>query len=109
MRPAVLTAKTVREIVEVLMRYLETSNILPVSLNHDFYWAINEHAKYDPYHEPTDHLLGQLYDDWDSLARLVKGEEPVLQDLVRLSSVLTYLAESSELQRSMDETGSSDC
>jgi hypothetical protein len=84
-----------RRTTEVLFKHLQDSGHETVELNEDYYWIISEKERYNPYHEPKNLMLGQLYDNWQNLQDLTAGRLlPIPAHFERLSSILTYLGDS---------------
>lgn len=83
-----------RGIANRLFDYLESSGSRFFELEKDFYWAVSERDRYNPYQEPAGLLLGQLYDDFEILKKLEAGElEPIRFHLTLLAAILTYIGD----------------
>lgn len=94
MTTASVSIDFLRGIANRLFDYLESSGSRSVQLEKDFYWAVSERDRYNPYQEPTGLLLGQLYDDLETLKKLEAGElEPIRYHFTLLAAILTYIGD----------------
>ena len=57
----------------------------------DYYWAMSDEDKYNPYEEPKELTLGQVSFDWDVLMEVKATEKS--EDIVLISYHLGCLAE----------------
>lgn len=89
-----ITVDQLRAITAKLMLHLEASGHSSVEVHHDFYWHIPEDQVYDLSHPPTDHTVGQLFDDWNELKKLLEtNRDPIAYDFVWLASLLRVIGE----------------
>ena len=89
-----ITLDELRAVSNLLFDYLEKCGHHSIDLDKDYYWVISEKDRYDPYENPKDVSLGQLYDDWHDLRNVMSGKfPPIAHHLVRLSSILSYVGE----------------
>lgn len=89
-----VTVRELRQVSNLLFDYLEKCGHHSIELEKDYYWIISETERYDPYNEPRNVYLGQLYDDWHDLQDIINSESsPIAHHLVRLSSILSYIGE----------------
>ena len=79
----------------MLFKHFEDLEIRSIELDDDYYWTIYDSLEvYDPYNEPKKLALGQLYDDLDSIEKVVRGDSEIVGcGAVWLSSLLRYLGE----------------
>jgi|SRR5215213_1063597 len=94
MKNETISVADLRQISNLLFDYLENTDTQSFGLEKDFYWQVPEREKYDPYRQPADLLLGQLFDDWESLQKLRSGTEPIMHHFAVLGAILTYLGDS---------------
>jgi len=58
----------------------------------DYYWAINQDEKYNPYQQPSELTIGQLSEDWDSMSEILnKQRSPISYDFVKISSLMQII------------------
>jgi hypothetical protein len=89
-----ITISELRKINLQLLDHLEICGHNVIEVDSDFYWTIKKEELYDPYKEPEALALGQLYDEYGFLKKIVDGEnEPTAYALVWLSAVLRYIGE----------------
>ncbi len=89
-----VTVRELRQASNLLFDYLDKCVHHSIELDADYYWIITEKERYDPYNEPKDLGLGQLYDDWQKMQEIAEGSsEPIAYHLVWLSAILTYVGE----------------
>lgn len=65
-----------------------------VRIEQDYYWDIPKDKLYDPTKDPSDLVLGQLYDDWDFLSSILADKEQAVSlMLIHLAPLLRYIGE----------------
>ena len=83
-----------RNIANAIFNHMENQlEIEQVSLGKDYYWCLSDDQRYNMLAEPEDHLVGQLFDDWDFIKPI--ADDPSLATplcLVHLAPLLEYLA-----------------
>ena len=90
----IIDVSEMRRIANHIFDELEKSEIKQFNVEHDYYWFISKHDKYDVYKEPTNFTVGQLADDINELRRTVRGEREVSSyALVWLAQILCYIGE----------------
>ena len=58
------------------------------------YWDIPKDKLYDPTKDPSDLVLGQLYDDWEFLSSILSDKEQAVSLMfVHLAPLLRYIGE----------------
>lgn len=83
-----------RQIADRLFDHLKQNGHLTVTVEHDYYWDVPKSSRYDAYHPPSDHTLGQLSDDLSELRKITNGNsEPLSYALVWLGSMLRAVGE----------------
>jgi hypothetical protein len=83
-----------RVLCDRMLVHLTEQGIDHVDLTVDYYWDIPEQTRYDPYRKPSEHVLGQLTDDWGELLKVIEGTaEPISYMLVWLAAVLRAVGE----------------
>lgn len=83
-----------RSLAEKLLVHVQECDGEVVIIDHDYYWAISQADRYEPYKEPQEFTMGQISDDLRELDRIRSGEsEPIGYALVWLSSVLRAVGE----------------
>jgi len=83
-----------RLLTEILFTHLEELEKDEITISHDYYWAISDEERYNPYEKPSDLTIGQLTDDWQELQQILVSEnEPISYALVWLSSILRCIGE----------------
>ena len=84
-----ISVRELRAISNKLWDHLEAEGHSEIDLVHDFYWNIPAEALYDLNQPPAEHTVGQLYDDWSDLQRLLDPDPDILTyDLVDLSAIM---------------------
>ncbi|NGX30565.1 MAG: hypothetical protein KR126chlam4_01405 [Candidatus Anoxychlamydiales bacterium] len=82
------------KITKKLFSHLKKEGISNFIIDKDFYWNIAEKERYNPYQNPSNFNLGQLFDDWDNLLKINKNKsEPISYAFVWLSSILKWMGE----------------
>ncbi|WP_209332960.1 hypothetical protein [Lunatimonas salinarum] len=65
-----------------------------IEISEDFYWHIVSNDLYNIDQKPENHSIGSLSDDLNEIKRIANMEySPVRQNLVKLNSILRYIAE----------------
>lgn len=64
-----------------------------IQIDKDYYWNIRSEELYEPYKDPSDFTMGQLYEDWEMLSKTLAERNPASIDLKKLSSLLRYMGE----------------
>jgi hypothetical protein len=83
-----------RNLCTKLLDHVEEQGSTSFVLDVDYYWDALAEERYDPTVMPKDLGLGQLYDDWETVSRVLTGEsDPIAYMLVPLSSLLRRLGE----------------
>ena len=79
---------------EKIIKHLEKEGVKEIELEKDFYWDIPYPQIYDMNSDPSELLVGQLYDDLEFLKKMLEDDgEPIGHALVWLSSILRYAGE----------------
>ncbi len=90
---------TLSELKAILLKeldHLEDMGDKTIEIPVDYYWNIPQDVRYNPYKEPEKFDIGQLSDDWQELQKILRGDrDPVIYDLVWLSTVLRAIGEQS--------------
>jgi hypothetical protein len=82
------------QITDKIFAHLHEIDVESIELTEDFYWHIPEEQLYNLDSDPAQLGLGQLYDDWADLRRLLEeGNDPIAYDLVDLAAILRYIGE----------------
>jgi hypothetical protein len=85
-----------RTAINTVLDHLESKGQLKIALTKDYYWDVDEEARYvidKP--EVGDLTAGQLSDDWDTVVQLSNGKKELLSwHLVPISAILRWLGES---------------
>jgi hypothetical protein len=90
-----VTVEQMRTAADFLFSHLESQGVKSVTFPEDYYWDIPADVRYNPYHEPTQHSIGQLSDDFAELTRMIDGSKPVIAwGLVWLAALLRRMGES---------------
>jgi len=77
-----------------LFEHLKELGIESVELDKDYYWDIEAEDLYNPYQQPKDIGLGQLYDDWEEVQIvLTEKSEPLSIDFKAFAAIFRYLGE----------------
>jgi len=83
-----------RKLCMMLLDHIEAQGVTSFELDVDYYWDVLPEARYNPTATPKDLGLGQLYDDWETVSRVLNGEsDPIAYMLVPLSPILRRLGE----------------
>jgi hypothetical protein len=83
-----------RKLTDRLLTHIEQLGHQSVDISHDYYWDIDPPARYDFTKEPGEPTVGQLYDDWADLEKILQNDrEPIAYALVWLSAVLRAVGE----------------
>lgn len=86
--------RQLRAITDRLWDHLEASGHDSIELQHDFYWQVPDDSLYDFNNMPAQPVVGQLYDDWSDLQKLLEDDPDILAyHLVPLSALLRYIGE----------------
>jgi len=89
-----VTVAELRAAAELFFSHLESNAIRSVTILEDCYWDVPAAVRYDPYHQPTQHTIGQLSDDLVELRRMMDGSRPVIAwGLVWLAALLRGVGE----------------
>jgi hypothetical protein len=81
-------------VTERLFDHLDELGCHAVELSKDFYWDVPAADRYDPHTLPPELVLGQLYDDWNEMEKIIKNQsEPIAYALVWLSALLRFVGE----------------
>lgn len=89
-----ISVDRLRAITDALFSHLERKGIKSVTISDDFYWEVPVANRYDQYHEPTQHSVGQLSDDLHELNRRVDGKVPIVgYGFVWLAALLRRIGE----------------
>ena len=83
----------IEKMTSILLKRMKENIGNEIELKSDFYWEIPEEDLYNPYKEPINHTLGQLYDDLEELNRLnTNFDDAIVYDLKRISSIIKALS-----------------
>jgi hypothetical protein len=82
-----------RQLCSMLLDHVEEQGVKSLELDVDYYWDIVGEERYDPTVDP-ELVLGQLFDDWEILSKVLHGDlDPIAYNLVELSVILRRLGE----------------
>ncbi len=89
----IINVRELEQVVATLMAQLKERAGETIEIEkEDYYWAINQDEKYNPYKKPDDLTIGQLSEDWDNMSDILKNErEPISYDFVKLSSLMQFI------------------
>ena len=80
--------------LSIIFAHYREEGIEEFPLDMDYYWSIDKEQRYDPYKDPKDIGLGQLYDDAEAIERLLSSKDGAIgYHLVCLSTLLRYIGE----------------
>ena len=84
-----------REITtKIILEYTKTLNGKELSVDEDYYWWIPSELRYDFHTEPSEHIVGQLSDDWENIRRIAAGQDqPVSLALCWLGALFIAVGE----------------
>jgi hypothetical protein len=83
-----------RKLTDRLLTHIEQLGHQSVEIPYDYYWGIQAPARYDFTKEPGESTVGQLYDDWAEMEKILRNDsEPHAYALVWLSAVLRVVGE----------------
>ncbi len=80
------------KITTLLLLKLKESKGNKFEMEHDYYWHISEEEIYDPYKVPKVECLGQISDELQEISRLLKSDDAIPHDLMRVSEILKCLS-----------------
>jgi hypothetical protein len=73
---------------------IKTKGVESVELRQNFYWSTPTDQFYDVKNNPAQLDIGSLYDDWEFVQSLTRGEaEPVAFQLTEVAPLLRYIGE----------------
>jgi len=94
MATPVVNIEDLRRIVNRLLDRVEASGTVKVPLYDTFYWDVPEEERYGSDDRPKDLDVRSLHDDWDCIRFLLEeGEEPIIDQLGELATLLRYIAD----------------
>jgi hypothetical protein len=94
MATPVVIIEDLRRIVNRLLDKVEATGAVKVPLYDTFYWDVPEEERYGSDDRPTDLDVRCLHDDWDCIRFLLEdGEEPIIDQLGELATLLRYIAD----------------
>lgn len=83
-----------RDVTDRLLSHVEQLGHQSVEIPYDYYWDIQAPARYDFTKKPGEPTVGQLYDDWAELEKILRNDnEPIAYGLVWLSALLRVIGE----------------
>jgi hypothetical protein len=83
-----------RALCERLFSHLEEQRIEAIELTVDYYWEVPEDDRYNVDQKPSEHIVGQLTDDWSELRKVLEGTaDPLSYHLVWLAAILRAIGE----------------
>lgn len=88
--------KDLRRAINRVLDHMESQGKQKMVLSMDYYWEVDEEARYLIDKPEGNHLVvGQLFDDWETVVKLSQGEKDILSwHLVPISAVLRWIGES---------------
>lgn len=94
MATPVVKIEDLRRIVNRLLDRVEARGTDKVPLYDTFYWDVPEEERYGSDERPADLDVRSLHDDWDCIRFLLEeGEEPLIDQLGELATLLRYIAD----------------
>ena len=89
-----MQVQELQRICNILLTHIASKGITTIEFDKDFYWVIPSEQLYNPYQEPTEHVLGQLDDDWKELQKIATDPDSIINyHLVWLSAILRAIGE----------------
>lgn len=89
-----VTIAELQQATNIVFKHLQDSGVNDFELSEDLYWDIPYDQIHDMTTEPTNLIIGQLFDDLEAIRSIVKGEkEPIAYDLVYLSAILRTIGD----------------
>jgi hypothetical protein len=88
-----VSVKDLKKLCETILTRAEESGITEIEVDVDYYIKLDD--IYDLYVENPELLTGSFVDDWESLQKVLSGENPpTTLDLERLGNVLIIFRDS---------------
>jgi hypothetical protein len=83
-----------RKITNLIFDHVEQDlNISSVPIEEDYYWHIPSKVVYKVEQDPPTPDIGQLYDDWEFLAKIKQREDAVSLAMIHLAPLLRHIGE----------------
>jgi len=83
-----IDVKELRRFVDAIFEHLERCGRTKITVNKDYYWRVPFAARYDPYNEPSELVLGRLEEHLERLRFSIEADDVVGTDLSCLAMIL---------------------